>query len=349
MERDLPALGKIPSAFFDRVIFPRLGRPDPTVLVGPRHGVDIGVVDLGFGQVMAVTTDPFFVVPAYGWERAGWFAVHILASDLATSGLRPRYMSVDLNLPPEMQEAEIDALWQSVHATCDALGINVVTGHTGRYTGCGYPMVGGCTMMALGPRDGYVASGMSRPGDAVLITKGCAIEAAALMAVSFPDRVARALGAEVAGRGEDLFWQMTTVEDALTAAGVGVRERGVTAMHDATECGVLGGLFEMALAANVGMRIDHGAIPLDPTVAQVCRHFAMDPYTAISEGTLLATCVPGRADDVLAAWQARGIVAARIGECTREPGVVVEREGVSTPIEHPRIDPFWEAFARAAG
>jgi hydrogenase expression/formation protein HypE len=348
MERDLPALGKIPSSFFDRVIFPRLGRPDASVLVGPKHGVDIGVVDVGNGQVMAVTTDPFFIVPAYGWARAGWFAVHILASDAATSGLRPRYMSIDLNLPPAMTEEDIEAMWQATHEACDTIGINVVTGHTGRYTGCDFPMVGGCTVMAVGARDQYVASGMSRVGDAVLMTKGCAIEAAGLMAVSFPAKVAGALGADLAKRAEGIFWKMSTVEDSMIAVSVGVRDRGITAMHDATECGVLGGLYEMALAAGVGMRIDHAAIPLDPDIARICQHFGMDPYTSISEGTLLATCVPSRVDEVLAAWKAKGIVGARIGECTRELGVFVEKGGAKQKLEHPRIDPFWAAFDRAA-
>lgn len=348
MSKELPVLGKIPSSFFDRVIFPRLGREDPSVLVGPRHGVDIGVIDLGGDQVMAITTDPFFIVPAYGWQRAGWFAVHILASDAATSGLAPRYMAIDLNLPPAMTESDIDAMWQAVHSTCDELGITVVTGHTGRYTGCDFPMVGGCTVMAVGARDQYVASGMSQPGDAVLITKGAAIEAAGLMAVSFPAKIAAAYGAEFQKRAEAIFWQMSTVADAMAAVSVGVRERGVTAMHDATEYGVFGGLHEMAAAARVGMRIDQEAIPLAPDVARVCELFGMDPYVSISEGTLLLTCAPHRAATVLAVLADRGIVAARIGECTREPGIFLERRGERKELEPPQCDPFWEAFDRAA-
>ena len=80
---DLPEIGKISPEIFDEIIFPRLGRKDPTVLVPPRNGVDVGVVDIGGGNVMAMTCDPVFVVPQYGWERSAWFAVHILASDAA--------------------------------------------------------------------------------------------------------------------------------------------------------------------------------------------------------------------------------------------------------------------------
>ncbi|MFL5766951.1 MAG: AIR synthase, partial [Actinomycetota bacterium] len=74
-----PRTGKATAELFEQVILRRLGASDADVLVGPRHGVDVGVVRVAPGIVIALTTDPVFVVPAYGWERAAWFAVHILA------------------------------------------------------------------------------------------------------------------------------------------------------------------------------------------------------------------------------------------------------------------------------
>jgi hydrogenase expression/formation protein HypE len=321
----LPALGKIPPQFFDNVIAKRLGSPSERVLVGPQNGVDSGVIDLGNDQVMAVTTDPFFVVPQYGWTRAGWFAVHILASDLSTSGFAPQFMSIDLNLPPEMTEAELSELWQAVHDACSELGITVVTGHTGRYDGCAYPMIGGCTLWALGAKDKYVSAGMSRSDDAVLITKGAAVEAAGLMAVTFPGQIEAAFGADFAEQSQSIFWRMSTVKEALIAASVGVRDAGVTAMHDATECGVFGGLYELARASNIGMEIDVPAIPVAEDVARICDHYQMDPYTSISEGTLLLTCRPRHADTIVEALREQSIVAARIGRCIPKRAAVARR------------------------
>ncbi|HYM63371.1 MAG TPA: hypothetical protein VES61_01695, partial [Gaiellaceae bacterium] len=91
-EQTRPAVGKLGAEVFAETILTRLGRRDPDVLVPPQHGVDAGIVRLAPGAAMAVTADPVFVVPAYGWERAAWFAVHILASDAATSGLPLRWM-----------------------------------------------------------------------------------------------------------------------------------------------------------------------------------------------------------------------------------------------------------------
>jgi hydrogenase maturation factor len=294
---------------------------------------------------MALTADPVFVVPAYGWERAAWFAVHILASDASTSGLPLRWMAVDLNLPPELSDEDLASLWDAFSRSCADLGIAVVTGHTARYDGCAWPMVGGATCMALGPQDEYVTPTMARPGDAVVVTKGAAIEATALFAATFPERLARGVGQEVMRAGDALFEQMTVVPEARVAAAFGLRDAGVTAMHDATEGGVLGGLLEVAAASEVGMRIELERIPVRPEVRAICDHVGIDPYTSISEGTLIATVRPERAIGYVEACTREGIDAAIVGQVT-DPGsgrVLVDAEG-ERELLHPGLDPFWGAF-----
>ncbi len=345
---DLPAIGKISPEIFEEVIFPHLGRRDPTVLVPPQNGVDVGVVDIGGGNVMAITCDPVFVVPQYGWERSAWFAIHILASDAATSGLRPRYLAIDLNLPMSITKKDFVTLWTNMHRACDELGIAVTSGHTARYQGTDYPMVGGATVISVGPKTDYVTPAMAAPGEDIVITKGPAIEASALFAVTFPHLVSRAYGEDFARRAEELFWQMTVVEDAMTAAGVGVRERGVTSMHDATECGLWGGLYEVARASRVGMRIEKERIPVPEEVDKICRLFGMDPFCAISEGTLIITCRKEKSGEVVSRLAARGIAAAMIGEtCPEDHGITLVEKGKEQSLEHPRVDPFWEAYGKA--
>jgi hydrogenase maturation factor len=318
------------------------------VVVPPQSGVDFGVVDIGGGRVLAVTTDPVFIVPEYGWERAAWFAIHILLSDVCTSGLAPTHLTIDLNLPPQMDENALSVVWETIHRECETFGVAVVTGHTARYHGCDYPMVGGATALAVGDANRYVTPAMARPGDRVLVTKGPAIEAAGLFAVTFPSRVAQALGADFARQSEALFWQMSVVKDALTAASVGVRDDGVSAMHDATECGLWGGLVEVAQASRVGMRVDRSAIPVREDVRRLCDLFEIDPFSSISEGTLVLTCRPHKVGAVLEALADAEVHAAEIGEVVDgETGVRLLEDGRWRRLEHPRLDPFWNAFARA--
>jgi hydrogenase expression/formation protein HypE len=340
-----PGVGKATPEMFERIILRRLGASDPDVVVGPRHGVDAGVVRVADGVAMAITTDPVFVVPAYGWERAAWFAVHILASDASTSGLPLRWMAVDLNLPPEISDPDLTALWDAFHRACRDLGIAVVTGHTARYDGCAWPMVGGATCIALGSEDAYVTPAMARPGDRVVVTKGAAIEATALFAATFPERLVTGVGRDVVRAADALFERMTVVPEARIASAFGLRGRGVTSMHDATEGGVIGGLLEVAAASGVGLRVDRRLIPVRPEVRAVCDHVGIDPYVSISEGTLIATVTAARAAAFVSALADDGIEASVVGEIAeRDEGcslVTPEGEG---PMTHPGLDPFWAAF-----
>jgi hydrogenase expression/formation protein HypE len=349
VKAELPVIGKVSAEIFDQIILPHLGRERPEVVVGPQNGVDIGVVDLGHGQVMVTTTDPIFVVPPYGWERSAWFAVHILASDAATSGLPPSYLTADLNLPLSITRDELESLWKTIHAECDRIGMAVISGHTGRYEGCQYPMIGGATVICVGPKDRYVAPTMARPGDAVLITKGAAIEASGLFAVTYPQKLAAEYGEAFAKEAEDLFWQMSVVDDALTAVEVGVHDNGVTAMHDATECGVWGGLAEIAQASKVGMVIEKGEIIVDERVKKVCALFDIDPYSSISEGTLIVTCRAHKAEEVCRRLNDKGIPATIVGEVVEaSKGTRYFESGRENPLRHPKVDPFWPAFGKAA-
>jgi hydrogenase expression/formation protein HypE len=336
---DLPPLGKVPPEFFTRVIYPRLGADDPTIMVKPQHGVDFGVVDLG-DRVMVLSTDPFYIARELGIEKAAWFAVHIIASDVAVSGIPPRYLSIDLNLPPEMTPDELERMWDTVHDECTKLAIAVVTGHTARYAGCTYPMVGGATMIGVDRKEKLIVP-QARPGDLVVVSKGPAVETTGLMSAYFPRYLEEAYGAEFVKKAQDVFLQMSTVKDAQVAASVG----GVTAMHDATECGVFGGLFEIAAHSQVGMTIRVEDIVLQDEIAKTCACFDIDPYVAISEGTLLATVQPKRAQAVVDALAAEGIPASVCGEVRpASDGMRVVTRGTRRPLLHPRADPFWGKF-----
>jgi len=342
------SLGKIGGQLLTETILGRLGAGDPEVLAGPRAGVDVGVLRVAPGVVMAVTTDPVFVLPSLGWEQAAWFAVHILASDAATSGLPLRAMSVDLNLPGELSDRDLATLWRAYAGACEQLGIAVVAGHTGRYAGCAWPMVGGATCFAVGPEDGYITPAMARAGDRVVVTKGAAIEAAALLAMSFPDRLRSEVGSDTLAAAQRLVRSMTVVPEARIAAAYGVRDAGVTAMHDATEGGVLGGLYEVAEASGVGLRIDQSAIPIRPEVAAVCAAAGIDPYYSISEGTLVATVRPQHAEGLLAALAKANIPAADVGEVLPAGAArtMLDTDGREVPLTPPRLDPYWDASAR---
>jgi hydrogenase maturation factor len=343
----MATIGKITDEVFRAVIKPRLGAKRPEVVIGPELGVDVGIVELG-DYALAMTSDPVFVVPAYGFERSAWFAIHILASDAVTSGLAPAYLTIDLNLPPELSDSDFALLWDVIHRECEKMGVAIVTGHTGRYENCDFPMIGGATFMALGPRDSYCSPKFCKPGDQIIITKGPAVEATGIFAAMFPDRIEKKFGTAFRKEAENVFFKMSIVDDARIAASVGTRERGVSAMHDATEYGIRGGLHEFARAAGLGLIVHKDEIVITPTVQQVCEMFQIDPFNSISEGTLIAAVRPHAAREVLRRLQDAGISSSICGAMTdKAEGIQMVADGKKYPFEHPGVDPFWDAFYQA--
>ena len=341
---ELPEIGKISPEIFNELIYPRLGAKSQMVLVGPQHGVDVGIVEIG-NKAVALTTDPVFIVPEYGWERAAWFAIHILASDAVTCGLKPKFLSIDLNLPMEITKEQLELVWNTMHQECDKLGISVVCGHTARYENCHYPMVGGATVISVGEKDEYVTPQLAREGDKVIVTKGPAIEAAGILATMFPQIIEDKYGLEFSQKAQQIFYKMTVVEDAMTAVSVGVREEGVSAMHDATECGVWGGLYELSQAANAGIKIEKELIVIEECVEDICSLFSIDPYASISEGTLIIACREKKAQEIVEALSKKGIASSIVGDLINpKHGMILVEEGKEKKLEHPVVDPFWSAF-----
>jgi hydrogenase maturation factor len=119
-------------------------------------------------------------------------------------------------------------------------------------------------------------------------------------------------------------------------------------MHDATECGIWGALWELADASGLGLRVDREAIVAYPECLELCAALNLDPYACISEGTLVLTCRPHASDRILAALAAAEIPASVVGEM-RAPaqGIRVVEDGQERDLRHPRVDPFWAAFGQA--
>jgi len=352
-------LGKLSPAAFERIIAPHLGAQRPEVLVGPWPGTDCAIVRLSAGRVMALTTDPLSVVPCLGMAGSARLACHLLASDLWTSGLPPAYATVDFNLPPEMSDGDLSEYWQAMSDEWARLEVAVVAGHTGRHPGCEYPIIGGATLVGVGDEGRYVTPSMAEPGDRIVITKGFAIEATAIAAHLIPRRLLAALetggmtrpeAEKALARARASLAQVSVVADCRAALKVGVRDRGVSTLHDATEGGVLGGLIELAKASGHDLRVTRARIPFSPEARAACEAWGgIDAGWALSEGALIAAVRPAHAAALLASFAEAGIPAAEVGEVMAGNGhlwLTEEGGGVRT-LDTPEPDPYWPAYDRA--
>lgn len=318
-------------------------------MVGPSIGGDNAVVRIQRQNVLVCTTDPLSFVPSLGAKDSAWLSVHLIASDIATSGFGPQYGIFNFNLPPVMPDPLFVEYWRALHKECKRLGIAIVAGHTGKYEGCNYTIIGSGVMMVVCPTSQFLTSSMGGNGDDLILTKGAAIETTAVLTRSFKRKVRRLLGPELFGNAWGYLRKVTTVEDSLTAYSAGPARHAVTAMHDATEGGVLAAAIEMAEASGLGLKLELDRIQISPETREVCKLFRIDPLVALSEGSLLIASKPSATSNILNELKSKGISSSVVGSLVhRKKGFHGIGSKGSFRLSYPKRDPYWEAYSKAA-
>jgi len=254
----------------------------------------------------------------------------------------------DLNLPPQLSNNLLTAYWKSIHQSCKNLGLSIVGGHSGRFEGCDYSVVGGATMWTTARKNEFLTSGMAQSGDDLIFTKSIAYGATSILTRAFPRTVRKYLGQPLFEKAWKYLQTASTVKDSLSAVKAGIHQNGVTAIHDVTEGGSLAAIIELTGASNLGGVIDVESIPISEETEQICKLFHLDPLTSLGEGSLMIASRPNRTRRVIDILQSIGTKATVIGQLSSETRGIfgVSRQG-RFRIRHPDRDPYWNAYWRA--
>jgi hydrogenase expression/formation protein HypE len=336
-------LGKPPLEVLER-LFRACDIQDPRVIMGPRVGEDAAVLDLG-GRYLVAKTDPITFVA----EEIGWYGVHINANDLAVRGARPCWFLMTLLLPEARADEELlGSIFTQVQEACRAIGATLVGGHTEVTQGLDRPILVGA-MLGEVEKDRLVTTAGARVGDAVLLSKGIAVEGASILARECSRFLTeRGISAAVQRRAREFLHRPGI--SVLRDARIALDTVSVHAMHDPTEGGLATGLLELALAAGVGLRIERAAIPVLPECQAMCQAVGLDPLGMIASGALLLTCPSEEADQLIAAWETEGIAGRTIGKVTpSETGLILLETGREAPLPRFARDEVARLFDEHAG
>jgi hydrogenase expression/formation protein HypE len=317
-------LGKLPPELLAKYLLRMSGLPSRDLVVRPAVGLDFGVVKAG-RMYLVVSSDP---VTGTG-ERVGWHAVIVTANDIATSGNRPAFMQAVILLSEDSSEEDVAELTSQMNEAAKGLGISIVGGHTELTPGLKRPIVV-TTGFAFARR--FITAAGARPGDSLLMTKSAGLEGTAILG-SDPGLVR---DPKVRRKARELFEGMSIVEEAAGAYGAG----GVHAMHDCTEGGVLGAIYEMAAASRVGFEVWEDRIPLTEVTRLVCSSLRVDPLRLIGSGSVLIAVEKEAEDRVSAAVEAAGSRASVIGEFTNGKKMLNLRDG-RVEVKTAPVDELW--------
>ena len=297
----------------------RLGTRRPETLVRAALGVDAAAVAVDADWACVLTTDPITTAAA----GAGRLAVHVVCNDLAAMGAEPLGVLATLLFPEGVAPAAIAELTAEIDAAARSLSVEVLGGHTEVAPGISAPLA---VMTGVGKarRDRLVTAAGARPGDALVLTKAAALEGSHILATdmtAYLSVVPPDLLREARGYADEL----SVVPEARVAVDL-----GATAMHDPTEAGVVGALWEMAEASQCGFVVDAARIPVREATRAICAALGVDPLRLISSGALLIACRDGPA--MVEGLRAGGIPAAQIGAMTDGARLLIHPDGREEPI-----------------
>jgi hydrogenase maturation factor len=305
-------VGKLPPGLLAEIIG-NAPVADHRVFLKAGVGLDCAVVAVG-GRLLVFKSDPV----TFATDEIGWYLVQVNANDLATTGAIPRWLMLTMLLPEGQTTPDRVRQWSSqVYDACRELHIDVIGGHTEVTHGLQRPILSGTLIGEMLLERGEELPGKlvtprgMQPGDRLLLSKGVPIEATALLAREFPDRLRGVLSDAQLREAQGYLRDpgISVVRDAALAVAAG----GVTAMHDPTEGGLIGALWELAEASGQALWFNPERVPVPPLAAQVCAAFQLDPLAAIASGALLLAAKPASVAAIRQALTEAGIPCAEIG------------------------------------
>jgi hydrogenase expression/formation protein HypE len=260
-------------------------------------------------------------------ERAGWLGVHVACNDVAAMGAAPVGVLATVLVPQSADEKLIERIMDDMHRAATELGIEILGGHTEVTSTLDSPILA-MTAVGRGQRDRILRTSGARPGDALIMTKWAGLEGTAILAHDRLDSLQPLVPAEVLAEAGRCIERISVVPEGLAAARL-----GATAMHDATEGGVLGAVWEMAEASHCGFQLDADSVPIRHETLVVCAALGADPLRLISSGALLIACSDGEA--MIRGLAAHELMATRIGGLVTTERVVLRAGGRA------RAEPVW--------
>lgn len=324
--------GKLDSELLKELVFKHLTIKRPEVLVRSELGEDCAVLNPE-GQLCVLSTDP---ITGAG-EILGSLAVHVNCNDIAAQGIAPVGLMLTILAPVGSTEKELEGIMKQAAREAALLNVEIIGGHTEITSAVNRMVVSG---VAIGFKPlSHVQKRGVRPGDLLVMTKTAGLEGTGILMSDNPQSLHEALSPEELGQGDSFFSQLSVVKEGL----LGGRYNALK-LHDVTEGGIFGAVWEMCQAAGLGCKVYRDRIPVHPITVKVCRHFEIDPYRLISSGSMLVIISPEDVEGYMKALDCEGILGTVIGEVTGKEFLIICGD-----VEEPLLPPGPDELFRVVG
>ncbi|MDO4478075.1 MAG: AIR synthase family protein [Lachnospiraceae bacterium] len=325
--------GKIPEAVLVRSVLKQIHKRRPEVVVSPAVGQDCTAIAAGGEDVLVMSSDPITGTDS----GIGRLSVIVTTNDIAAAGADPVGIMLTILLPEGTEESTLKTIMREAEEACEALNVEIMGGHT-EITDAVVRTVISVTGVGRTTRDKLFTLGSVKAGDQLVVTKAVGIESTAILADVKGEELRRVFPAEVVARAAAMADDLSVIPESRIAM-----QFPVTSMHDITEGGIFGALWEVGAGSDLGLQVDLKKIPIRQETIEICEHFDINPYMAMSSGSMLITTPEG--DALVEALQAAGINAAVIGEMTEGNGRIITNGEDVRYLDKPQVDELYKALS----
>ena len=301
-------IGKIDSDLLKEIVFGKITYKRPEVLVRPGIGEDCAVVNFGKEYNCVMSTDPITAAAT----DIGRLAIHITCNDIASNGIQPVGIMLAVMLPYGTTEKDVEMIMEQAGETAKNLEVEIIGGHTEITNAVVKPVIVS-TAIGRAPVDSKNSADNMSVGDHILITKRVGIEGAGIIASDLEYELKDVLTSKELKTAKSFLNEVSVVKEGIIAG-----EIGTNGMHDVTEGGVLGAVYEMAVIANHGVEIHKDRIPVDDVTLKIADKFNIDYLRLISSGCMLIVAEEDKKDEIMEKIKAAGINISDIGVITEK-------------------------------
>lgn len=327
--------GKLDSRLLEEIVFKNIKYKRPEVITRPGIGEDCAVVDFGSYECV-LSTDP--ITAAVG--EIGKLAVHISCNDIASNGIEPLGIMLTVLLPEGTTEEQIELMMKQAGQASEELGVEIIGGHTEITPAVTKPVIVS-TAIGRGAKWSSQQAENMKPGDYILMTKQAGLEGTGIIAGDFKDTLSGYLTEEEFREAAAMLEQVSVVKEGVIAGKI-----GTAGMHDITEGGVLGAVWEMCDIASTGAEVWIDKIPVAEVTKKICDRFDIDYLRLISSGSMMIMVRPELKEQMEKELQSEGVPVACIGRiCEREVGICMVVEDEKIVIAPPASDELYKVVS----
>ncbi|NMW84263.1 hydrogenase maturation protein [Peptoniphilus sp. AGMB00490] len=323
-------IGKLKAELLEKYIFNNLSSNREEVIIKGGTGLDNAVLDFG-GDLIVASTDPITGAS----KNIGSLAINVSVNDVSCQCADPVGVLMTVLIPPSATIDDLKEIIDDANSTANKLNVDIVGGHTEITDAVNKILI---STTVLGRVNKKIRPDIKsiKPGDVIAVSKYIGIEGTSIIAHD-KSNIKEVLNEEELKLAISLSDEISVLKESRLASKYGVKH-----MHDITEGGLYGALWETGVAIDYGLATYYDNIPVLDVTKKVSEFYAIDPMRLISSGSMLMIFEKDKFTEFKKAAKNEGIKVTKIGEVIKENKTVVVFNDKTLALSEPSSDELYK-------